>query len=173
MHQKMPRKESSDTSIGLLYKFMDSFLGPAIIYPHRSFFGFNSLASFALPCYCNTVYTSCYLSCPLLRLCKENNKSIQQGMSVSTLPESFLSNAYMGFIFWSTMHLRTKMGGSFIFTKLGHFIIDYFFWLLLLFTKNNNIKQLHALLTIHHWLLFNAYFIAAQSVDHSRSGEPN
>ena len=71
------------------------------------------------------------------------------------------------------MHLRTKMGGSFIFTKLGHFIIDYFFWLLLLFTKNNKIKQLHALLTIHHWLLFNAYFIAAQSVNHSRSGEPN
>ena len=62
MHQKMPRKESSDTSIGLLYKFMDSFLGPAIIYPHRSFFGFNSLASFALPCYCNRVYT---VTCPV------------------------------------------------------------------------------------------------------------
>ena len=30
MHQKMPGKEASDTSVGLLYKFMDSFLGPAI-----------------------------------------------------------------------------------------------------------------------------------------------
>lgn len=63
MHKKMPRKESSDTSIGLLCKFMDSFLGPAIIYPHiRSFFEFNSLASFALACYCNRVYT---VTCPV------------------------------------------------------------------------------------------------------------